>query len=45
MLEYVADARAAAAEGDEVSVELDHDRLNALIVEIEQIPQQRRSSD
>jgi len=41
MLEVVADARAAASEGDEISVEIDHDRLNDLITEVEQIPLQR----
>ena len=42
MLDYVADARAAAAEGDEISVELDHNHLNDLITELENIPLQAR---
>lgn len=44
MLEYVADAQAAAAAGDDVTVELDHDHLNDLILEIQQIPKQRGQS-
>lgn len=44
MLEYVADARAAAAEGDEISVDHDHDHLNDLILEIQQLPKQRGDS-
>ena len=45
MLTLVADARAAAAEGDEISVDLDHDRLNDLITEVEHIPLQKRRRD
>lgn len=44
MLSIVADARAAGAEHDELSVDLDHTRLNDLLVEWETIPQQRKAS-
>jgi hypothetical protein len=37
----VADARSAAAENDEVSYEIDHHRLDDLLLEYQAIPQQR----
>lgn len=44
MLAVVADAQAAGASRDEISVELDHHRLNELISEWEAIPLQRAAS-
>ena len=41
MLSLVADARSAAAEGDMVSYDLDHDLLSDLLLEWQAIPQQR----
>lgn len=43
MLSLVADARAAAAENDQVSYDLDHDLLSDLLLEWQKIPQQRHS--
>lgn len=41
MVDVVADARAAAAENDDTSYDLDHTRLNDLLAEWQSIPQQR----
>lgn len=40
----VADARSAATDGDWLTYEIDHDRLNALLLEHEHIPQQRKAT-
>lgn len=45
MIATVADARAAAAERDEVSYEIDHHKLTDLLTEWQTLPMQRRPHD
>lgn len=45
MLTVCADARAASTEGDDLSYDLDHARLNALLSEYQAIPLQAKPHD